>query len=279
LHHGTAVVRQADADQRVDFGTRIARKKYGYTLWGKVSLYKTRGVLVKKSLLMLLLAVGIPAFGSQMFVCQSCSTPPGGDPNFITNPGLFDMGVAGGGNTTQTGILVIVGVYDGTSTTAAPTLTYDGTHFSPSGLGLWGETADKASLGVGQDAYVQLGFHEINGGHSESFSNWNLGEVKAGIAPATSFELFAYDIPTSIAGNSAIQLGIAGIDKGSFVLGFSCKSDVAAAVICPDGKIESTPFTNAGLIITTSTVPEPGTIMLLGSGLLGLLPVIRRMLA
>ena len=114
-----------------------------------------------------------PAFGSQIFVCQSCTNPPGGDPNFITNPGSFDIGSAGGGNDMQTGILVILGVYNGTSATAAPTLNFNGMHFSPAGVGDsdWGETTDQFEMVAGQDAYADLGFVDSNGGHSETFSN------------------------------------------------------------------------------------------------------------
>jgi len=94
---------------------------------------------VRKSLFIFVLFAGIPtfAFGDQIFVCQSCTNPPGGDPNFITNPSSFNIGLAGAGHSTQTGLLVFVGVYDGTSSTAAPTLSFNGSSVGLSGLGDW----------------------------------------------------------------------------------------------------------------------------------------------
>jgi hypothetical protein len=226
----------------------------------------------------------VPAFSDQIFVCQSCTNPPGGEPNFISNPGSFDIGLAGAGHATQTGVLVIVGVYNGTNATGAPTLNFNSMHFSPAGVGDWGETADKFEMVAGQDAYADLGFVDSNGGHSETFSNWNSGESKAGIAAANSFELFAYDVPTAIAGNTVMQLGFTGVDKGSFVVAFSCKAGGPSAesgTPCIHGDVGSTPFTNAGLITTASvsTVPEPGCLLLLGTGLVGLAPVILRKLS
>ena len=237
---------------------------------------------MRKSLFILLLLAGLStlAFGDQIFVCQSCTNPPGGDPNFITNPGSFDVGLAGKGHTTQTGLLVFVGVYNGTSATAAPTLTFNGSSVGLSGLNDWGVTAQQFMMVAGQDAYVDLGLFDINGGNSETFANWNLGEAKAGIAPATSFELFAFDVPTALSGNGSVVLDLTGAGKGSFVIAFSCGPkgpDPESGSPCMHGDIADTPFTNAGLITaSTSTVPEPGTLMLLGSGLLGIAPLIRR---
>jgi len=235
---------------------------------------------MKKLFLIVPLLFVASAFADQIFVCQSCTTPAGGDPNLITNSGSFNIGLAGGGHTTQTGLLVFVGVYNGTSATAAPTLTFNNASVGLSGLGDWGETAQQFMMVAGQDAYVDLGFLDINGGNSETFANWNLGEAKAGIAPATSFELFAFDVPTALTGNSSVVLDLTGAGKGSFVIAFSCGSKGPGAESgqpCLRGDIADTPFTNAGLITDQLLgAPEPSTLIMFGSGLLGLVPLLRR---
>lgn len=229
---------------------------------------------MKRTLLGVLIAVGlasVPAFSDQIFVCQSCTTPPGGDPNFIANASSFDVGLAGKGHSTQSAVIVIVGVYDGTGATTAPTLRLGTTAYAPGGLGDWGETADMVAMTSG-DAYNVVGFNDINGGHSETFANWNLGEAKAGIAAATSFELFAYDVNAALQGNSSVAMSLSSVPQGTFVIAFSCSpkgADSESGNPCLHGDIASTPFTNAGLITTHGViVPEPGTMALIGTGLL-----------
>src|SRR5215469_18977845 len=87
----------------------------------------------------------------QIFIQQSGSSPAGGDPNTITNPGSFVVGVAGN-FTLQNPLLIIVGVYDGNGT---PSITYGG-GVSVAPLGTYGLTADTASstaasVGTGYD--------------------------------------------------------------------------------------------------------------------------------
>jgi hypothetical protein len=220
----------------------------------------------------------------QLFVCQSCSTPAGGDPNIITNPALLDIGVAGAGHQTQNPVILIVGVYDGNGATLAPTVSIGGVLQPLGGLGDWGETTDHVQMLAGTDAYVDVGFPDLNGGNSETFSNWSGGDVKDGFAAPTSFELFAFVLNEGLIGNTANPLTISGAAAGSFVIGYSCEvggPTAASGQPCMDGNVDSTPFTNAGIIAPRiSPIPEPGTLMLFGSGavLVGLSRFTRRKL-
>ena len=93
----------------------------------------------------------------QIFIQQSGSSPAGGDPNTITNPGSFVVGVAGN-FTLQNPLLIIVGVYDGNGT---PSITYGG-GVSVAPLGTYGLTADTASFTAASvgTAYDQLGLSD-----------------------------------------------------------------------------------------------------------------------
>src|SRR5690242_21762603 len=65
----------------------------------------------------LALCLSPTASANQVFICQSCTAPPGGDPNIINGTGPLHVGLAGSGSL-QNPLLVIIGVYNGSGTPA-----------------------------------------------------------------------------------------------------------------------------------------------------------------
>ena len=201
----------------------------------------------------------------QIYVQQSGSSPAGGDPNLILDPGAFTVGVAGS-FTLQNPLLVIVGVYDGIGT---PAISFSGCSgacpLAPAGT--YGLTGNTASLGPGELALDQLG---LTGDGSQSFTNWSAADVAAGFAAPTSFSLYAFALDTSLTSDSPITVGESGAALGSFILGYGCEAGTGTSTGCAtNGDIGQTPFTNAGLIDGPS-VPEPASLALFG-GALGIL--------
>jgi len=252
----------------------------------EVSMVKYRLLAVFVALLTLALVGSIAGASTipdpQIFICQSCAAPPGGDPNIITNTAAFDVGVAGN-FTLQDPLLIIIGVYDGGSATvsfsgcAIPSDCPDATLTT---YGLSADTASFTSSSTG-DAYFQLG---LAAGGSENFGNWSTADQAAGLAAPTSFTLEAFQLPVSLVSGTTISIDTTA-PIGSFIIAYDCevtkKGPTGSSTGCAKpGNIGQTPFTNAGLINTgpIHKVPEPAGLAMLGSGLLLIGGLLRRKL-
>ncbi len=223
----------------------------------------------------------------QIYVCTGCTAPLGGDPNVI-DPTSINVGFAGD-HTAISPLLIIVAVPNagpdptislpsGVSPIAAG--TYYG--FATNG-GLTGmlDGTLSTSLSNTQNAYNAISTTDPGGGSSEQGGKMAGFDIANGIAVGSSFNLYVYGIDFALnsdskngAVNSPINIDFTGIANGSFVIAYNCGT---AGSTCTDGQIGSTPFTNAGVVTGgPPTTPEPGSMLLMGSGLLGLAGMLRR---
>src|SRR5690348_1463966 len=133
----------------------------------------------------------------QLFICQSCTSAPGGDPNLIMNTGNFTVGVAGS-DTMQSPLLIVVASYD---SSAQPPVSFGTTASEPlATVGTYGLTTnnfDPFNSTTGGTVFSNLG---LSAGGSLSFGNLSTGDTKNSIAAPSFFSLWAFAVPTNLQG-------------------------------------------------------------------------------
>ncbi len=243
----------------------------------KTSLYRVTTLCALALCLSLICTCQTPAqtvIDPQLYVCTGCTSPtsPPGDPNVI-NPASINVGFAGS-HTAISPLLIIVGV---PNAGPMPTISLPAGVSSASlayGASATG-TLTNANGGM-NNAYAGVGLTTgSGGGTSESWTNWAGFDTAKGFNVGTSFALYVFGIDFALNSdskngtvNSPITIDFSGINAGSFVVAYNC---AMAGSTCTDGDIGETPFTQAGAV-----VPEPGAMLLMGSGLLGLAGMLRR---
>jgi hypothetical protein len=232
---------------------------------------------MSKKLVMLTLLVGLglialPAFGAQLCVQQSGTSCNGGEPNVISNPSSFTVFTASGSFVGMNPVLIIVAEYNGIGT---PTVSFGANPSVPlATVGTYGLTTNEFvnfNAGTGGTAFSNLG---LSAGGSESFGNLSGQDTKEGFAAPTSYTLFVFAVPSTVS-NPGITIDATG-QAGSLILAYDCDTGGTDTAGCGgNGNILETVNTNNG-ILKPPSVPEPGTLGLLGLGLLGASALLRR---
>ena len=192
----------------------------------------------------------------------------------LNNPWLLILGVPNANNpalfsNASIGSVVSTNVYPGGTTTTGSAAFGNGGNpiYGWSGNGYAGSMT---SGDVYHQSFFTNGHLSGNGiDASNSFGNWAGWDAAVNGVNATSFGIYIFTINAPLSGQGLTNITFADgvVPQGTFVVAYG-----------NDGShVYVNPFTEAGLSETTTT-PEPASLALLGSGMLGLGGLVRKKL-
>jgi PEP-CTERM motif len=221
----------------------------------------------------------------------ACATGCGGDPNvFFGNTFDIYQNASGGPANLSQPLLLILGIPNVTGNNAAYTPS-SVTFYNPYTGYPSGATPGSAAAATGgefgllnspvsgdyfgnftaaaKDVYSFLGLGGSGVDKSNNWVNWTGAESSILGITATGFGIYVFDLTGAALGAGGLADIMAAIPTGTFVIGYGQNSDGTPYV---------NPFTEAGLDGGMTVTPEPGSMALLGTGLLALGGALRRRL-